>query len=103
MGFRISSRNPANGSISDWDPSPSYSEFAIRSLHFFAVNVARDDYAFPQDFLRDLSKCLHNVFWTDLYFLVLLSFAWTLLRRFMTVYVFGVSDWARIREIRDDE
>ena len=92
----MASRNPANGSISDevWDPSPSYTEFAIGSLRFFSANFARtrDHYSFPQDFFRDLSKCLHNVFWSDLYFLFVLSIGWTILRRFMTVYVFEVSD-----------
>lgn len=92
----MAARNPANGSISDevWDPSPSYSEFAIGSLRFFSANVlrTRNDYAFPQDFLHDLSKCLHNVFWSDLYFLLALSIGWTILRRLMTVYVFEVSD-----------
>jgi hypothetical protein len=91
-------RNPANGSISDevWDASPTYSEFAIRSFYFFSSNVVRDDYSFPQDFFRDVSKCLHNVCWSDLFFLLVLSIGWTLLRRLMTVCVFEVSDSARI-------
>ncbi|XP_015789687.1 ceramide synthase 1 isoform X1 [Tetranychus urticae] len=73
-----------------WEPSPSYSQFLTESSNFVRINFHQlvNNYSFPEDTVKDLSKCLTNLDRYDYILMFVLAIFWTIVRNILTTNLF---------------